>query len=286
MALKKKADEQQGTCKRAKTDEKDAAGGASTASSGTASSTAAEQQSVAANGAPTPIPTDAGQPSVSASVANKSTVAASGASIATQQALGISAEGPRTKRQNNGSSAYQGPTCFQITAVDFYGAQCTARGWHRAIHQVHNILHNDWCVVVGETSDLGVYMRRLAEGVFDEEPHYIYRVPAITINYPDREPNKYSPIFDTASVTCRLPSLGAAFPTRPFNWGVDVGFFQDVSRVPSRQTNLVVRCVRQSVVYGNNAVCLCNNPVRVWCESSLCVRCVCLAHCSAQHVAR
>jgi hypothetical protein len=37
-------------------------------------------------------------------------------------------------------------------------------------------------VVVGETSDLGVYMRRLAEGVFDEEPHYIYRVPAITIN--------------------------------------------------------------------------------------------------------
>jgi hypothetical protein len=84
-------------------------------SSGTASSTAAEQQSVAANGAPTPIPTtDAGQPSVSASVANKSTVAASGASIAIQQALGISAEEPRTKRQNNGSSVYQGPTCFQI----------------------------------------------------------------------------------------------------------------------------------------------------------------------------
>ena len=182
MASKQKAAEQQGGSKRAKTDEKDAAGGASTASSGTASSTAAEQQSVAANGAPTPIPTDAGQPSVSASVANKSTVAASGASIAIQQALGISAEEPRTKRQNNGSSAYQGPTCFQITAVDFYGAQCTARGWHRAIHQVHNILHNDWCVVVGETSDLGVYMRRLAEGVFDEEPHYIYRVPAITIN--------------------------------------------------------------------------------------------------------
>ena len=114
MASKQKADEQQGGGKRATTDEKDAAGGASTASSGTASSTAAEQQSVAANGAPTPIPTDAGQPSVSASVANKSTVAASGASIAIQQALGISAEEPRIKRQNNGSSVYQGPTCFQI----------------------------------------------------------------------------------------------------------------------------------------------------------------------------
>jgi hypothetical protein len=91
MASKQKADEQQGGGKRAKTDEKDAAGGASTASSGTASSTAAEQQSVAANGAPTPIPTDAGQPSVSASVANKSTVAASGASIAIQTA-GTAAE--------------------------------------------------------------------------------------------------------------------------------------------------------------------------------------------------
>ena len=247
MASKQKAAEQQGGVKRAKTDEKDAAGGASTASSGTASSTAAEQQSVAANGAPTPIPTtDAGQPSVSASVANKSTVAASGASIAIQQALGISAEEPRTKRQNNGSSAYQGPSCFQIAAVDFYGAQCTARGWHRAIHQVNNILHNDWRVVESEASDLGVYMRRLAEGQTGGS--------AITINYPDREPNKYSPIFDTASVTCRPPSLGAAFPTRPFNWGVDIVFFQDVSRVPSRQTNLVVRCVRQSVVYGNNAV--------------------------------
>ena len=215
-------------------------------SSGTASSTAAEQQGVAANGAPTPIPTDAGQPSVSASVANKSTVAASGASIAIQQALGISAEEPRTKRQNNGSSAYQGPTCFQIAAVDFYGAQCTARGWHRAIHQVNNILHNDWRVVESETSDVGVYMRRLAEGQTGGS--------AITINYPDREPNKYSPIFDTASVACRTPSLDPGFPTRPFNWGVDIVFFQDVSRVPLRQTNLVVRCVRQSVVYGNNAV--------------------------------
>ena len=254
MALKHKADSPQGISKRAKTEETDAAGGASTVSSGTASSAAAEQPSAAASGATTPtIPIDAGQPSVSASVvANKSTVAASGASIAMQRAFGISAEEPHTKRQNNWSSAYQGPTCFQIAAVDFYGAQCTAHGWHRAIHQVNNILHNDWRVVVGETSYLGVYMRRLAEGVFnDEETCFLDRVPAITINYPDREPNKYSPIFDTASVTCRTPSLSAAFPTRPFNWGVDVVFFQDVSRVPHRQTNLVVRCVRQSVVYGN-----------------------------------
>jgi hypothetical protein len=257
MALKHKADSQQGTGKRSKTEETDAAGGASTVSSGTASSAAAEQPSVAASGATAPtIPIDAGQPSVSASaVANQSAVAASGASIAIHKALGtFSAEEPRTKRQNNWSSAYQGPICFQIAAVDFYGPQCTATGWHRAIHQVNNILHNDWRVVVGETSDLGVYMRRLAEGVFNEETWSLYRVPAITINYPDREPNKYSPIFDTASVTCQWRHLGAAFPTRPFNWAVDVVFFQDVSRVPSRQTNLVVRCVRQSVVYGNNAV--------------------------------
>ena len=104
MALKHKADSQQGTGKRSKTEETDAAGGASTVSSGTASSAAAEPPSVAANGATTPIPTDAGpngatapiptdaeQPSVSgASVA----VAASGASIAEQRALGIFSEEP------------------------------------------------------------------------------------------------------------------------------------------------------------------------------------------------
>ena len=256
MANKHKADSPHGTGgKRAKTEETDAAGGVSTvsSSSGAASSAAAEQPSVAASGATTPtIPIDAGQRSVSDGVvANQSAVAASGASIAIHRALDISAEEPHTKRQNTWSSAYQGPTCFQIAAVDFYGAQCTAHGWHRAIHQVNNILHNDWRVVVGETSHLGVYMRRLAEGVFNEETCFPDRVPAITINYPDREPNKYSPIFDTASVTCRTPSLSAAFPTRPFNWGVDVVFFQDVSRVPHRQTNLVVRYVRQSVVYGN-----------------------------------
>ena len=120
MALKHKADSPQGISKRAKTEETDAAGGASTVSSGTASSAAAEQPSAAASGATTPtipidagqptaeqpsaaasgattptIPIDAGQPSVSASVvASESTVAASGASIAMQRALGIRSEAP------------------------------------------------------------------------------------------------------------------------------------------------------------------------------------------------
>ena len=116
-----------------------------------------------------------------------------------------------------------------------------------------DIKHNDWLVQVPETSELGVWMRRLAAGVLDgpDDPMFQRSRSCLTIDFQGRPPLKYVPVLDTA----RSTTTGR---TTPFNWCHDLVFFSampmDLRTAEGKRlipySNLVVRCVRHSAVYG------------------------------------
>ena len=146
------------------------------------------------------------------------------------------------------------PIIFQVGEIRYFGKPVSRNDSLYYLKDAREILHNDWRGQVPETSELGVWMRRVVAGEFDgPEISDFDRFPALTIDFPGRVETGLRGA--SLQYVCVLNTARHDLMPRPFNWRHDLVFFAKVRQQGQRNlhSNLVVRCVPHNMVYGGRA---------------------------------